>query len=86
MDPSSINRVQQLYLYLLNVANKLGYRRKNGIMYRVMFVKDGADAAAENPQQKHDSHSLTQECTLSEFVRINTRKETNYDMWCNVTH
>ena len=80
MDPSSINRVQQLYLYLLNVANRCGYRRKNGMIYRVKFV-DAVDSAA-----KHNTHSWTQECTIAEFVRLNTRKEINYDMWLNATH
>ena len=79
MDASELNRIQELYLYLLNVANMLGYRRKNGVMYRAMFIED------ELTGRKYNTHSWTHECTLSDFVRLNTRKETNYDMWCNVT-
>lgn len=74
-DPEEANRMQQLLLYLLNMAQVRGYRRRHGEMYRRISA----------PKAVHDTHAWERVCDMQEFVYETTRKELNYDMWLNLT-
>ena len=76
-DPGEANRVQKLILYLLNVAQTKGYRRRNGEMYR--RVSAPGDLAC------YDTHAWQRECDMQEFVYESCRKEVNFDMWSCLT-
>ena len=76
-DPGEANRVQKLILYLLNVAQTKGYRRRNGEMYR-RVVAPGNLAC-------YDTHAWERVCDMQEFVYESCRKEINYDMWSCLT-
>jgi hypothetical protein len=73
-DADEANRVQQLFLYLLNTAQVKGYRRRHGEMYR-RVLNDGL----------HDTHAWERVSDMRDFVYASTRKEVNYEMWLNLT-
>ena len=76
-DPEELNRLQQLYRYLLNEAENRGYRRSHGELYkRVVASGKGRD---------HDTHAWERACEMKDFVYDATRKEVNNDMWLNMT-
>jgi hypothetical protein len=76
-DPGEANRVQKLILYLLNVAQTRGYRRRNGEMYR--RISAPGDLAC------YDTHAWQRVCDMQEFVYESCRKEVNYEMWSCLT-
>jgi hypothetical protein len=76
-DPEEANRMQQLLLYLLNMAQMRGYRRRHGDLYRRI--------SAGGRNNVHDTHAWERVCDMQEFVYETTRKEINYDMWLNLT-
>ena len=76
-DPGEANRVQKLILYLLNVAQTKGYRRRNGEMYR--RVNAPGELAC------YDTHAWERVCDMQEFIYESCRKEINYDMWSCLT-
>lgn len=74
VDPEETNRMQQLLLYLLNCAQARGYRRGGVDCYRRVLTPSG-----------HDSRAWERASSIREFVFEVTRKESNYDMWLNLT-
>jgi hypothetical protein len=72
VDPSEMNDINQLHLYLLNCAFKRGYRRLGMMLYLPVIV-DG-----------HRTHAWREDCSIKEFISASTCKELNFDMWRKV--
>jgi hypothetical protein len=70
-----LSRVQQLLLYVLNVAHSRGYSRFGTDCYERRLTRDG-----------YDTRSWKRVCTVKELVYDVTRKELNFEQWLNLTH
>jgi hypothetical protein len=83
VDPTETNRHQQLYLYLLESIQKCGYRRHGSALYKQHRIPKSERG---NAFDTYDTRAWVFDCEISEFVYLATRKETNFDMWLNMTH
>ncbi|KAG1656922.1 hypothetical protein FOA52_015315 [Chlamydomonas sp. UWO 241] len=82
-DVNEANKLQQLYIYMLTVVEKCGYRRMGGRLYARKLIDV---QAPDGSWQKCDTHAwdIRYENTR-DFVMESTRKETNYDMRLSMT-
>ena len=72
-EQDKLNSVQQLLLYLLDVAHERGYRKFDGNVYEPIVVNG------------YNTHAWRSVCDIQEFVHLNTRKEVAWDQWTWLT-
>jgi phage/plasmid-associated DNA primase len=83
VDVNEANKLQQLYIYMLTVVEKCGYRRMGGRLYARKLIDV---QAPDGSWQKCDTHAWDVRYeNARDFVMESTRKETNYDMWLSMT-
>lgn len=72
-EQDKLTNVQQLLLYLLDVAQERGYRKSDGQVFEPIII-DG-----------HNTHAWRSVCDIQEFVHYHTRKEIAWEQWTWLT-
>jgi hypothetical protein len=74
IDTSTNSKYQNLLLYLLENLTRKGFQRYNDSCYRKIYTPNG-----------NDTLCWKKAMSIEEFIYDSVRKETNYEMWQNLT-